>query len=73
MREEIEHIREGKHGARSTKQAVAVGLPKARYGQRSAEGRTHASKAPARLTELSAPCRLLEGESAGSEELSSMG
>jgi len=28
--EEIEHIREGKHGARSTKQAVAIGLSKAR-------------------------------------------
>lgn len=30
VREEIEHIREGKHGARSTKQAVAIGLSKAR-------------------------------------------
>jgi hypothetical protein len=28
VREEIEHIREGKHGARSTKQAVAIGLSK---------------------------------------------
>jgi hypothetical protein len=26
VREEIEHIREGKHGARSTKQAIAIGL-----------------------------------------------
>jgi hypothetical protein len=30
VREEIEHIREGKHGARSTKQAIAIGLSKAR-------------------------------------------
>jgi hypothetical protein len=30
IREEIEHIREGKHGARSTKQAIAIGLSKAR-------------------------------------------
>jgi hypothetical protein len=30
VREEIHHIREGKHGARSTKQAVAIGLSKAR-------------------------------------------
>lgn len=30
VREEIEHIREGKHGARSTKQAIAIGLQKAR-------------------------------------------
>jgi hypothetical protein len=30
VREEMEHIREGKHGARSTKQAIAIGLSKAR-------------------------------------------
>jgi hypothetical protein len=30
IREEIDHIREGKHGARSTKQAIAIGLSKAR-------------------------------------------
>jgi hypothetical protein len=30
VREEIEHIRKGKHGARSTKQAIAIGLSKAR-------------------------------------------
>jgi hypothetical protein len=30
VREEMHHIREGKHGARSTKQAVAIGLSKAR-------------------------------------------
>ncbi len=30
VHEEIEHIREGKHGARSTKQAIAIGLSKAR-------------------------------------------
>src|SRR5881397_1550891 len=30
VREEMEHIREGKHGARSTKQAIAIGLNKAR-------------------------------------------
>jgi hypothetical protein len=28
--EEIHHVREGKHGARSTKQAIAIGLSKAR-------------------------------------------
>jgi hypothetical protein len=26
VREEIHHVREGKHGARSTKQAIAIGL-----------------------------------------------
>ncbi|HEY7817804.1 MAG TPA: transcription elongation factor [Vicinamibacteria bacterium] len=30
VHEEIEHIRKGKHGARSTKQAIAIGLSKAR-------------------------------------------
>ena len=30
VREEIDHIRAGKHGARSTKQAIAIGLSKAR-------------------------------------------
>jgi len=30
VREEIEHIREGKHGARSARQAIAIGLSKAR-------------------------------------------
>jgi hypothetical protein len=30
VKETIEHIRKGKHGARSTKQAIAIGLSKAR-------------------------------------------
>jgi hypothetical protein len=30
VREEIEHVREGKHGAANTKQAIAIGLSKAR-------------------------------------------
>ena len=30
VREEIDHIRAGKHGARSAKQAIAIGLSKAR-------------------------------------------
>src|SRR5882672_4800646 len=30
VREEVHHVREGKHGARSTKQAIAIGLSKAR-------------------------------------------
>jgi uncharacterized protein DUF6496 len=30
VKEEIEHIREGRHGARSAKQAIAIGLSKAR-------------------------------------------
>jgi len=30
VREEIHHVREGKHGAKNTKQAIAIGLSKAR-------------------------------------------
>ena len=54
VREEIEHIREGKHGARSTKQAIAIGLSKARRagvrlpapkaGQASAQTRKQAKR-----------------------------
>ncbi len=55
VKEEIEHVREGKHGARSTKQAIAIGLSKARRagvklkppkrGQASAGTRKSAEKA----------------------------
>ena len=55
VREEIEHVREGKHGARSTKQAIAIGLSKARRagvklppprkGQASARTRKTAARA----------------------------
>jgi hypothetical protein len=55
VREEIEHVREGKHGARSTKQAIAIGLSKARRagvklpppkrGQTSARTRRSAARA----------------------------
>ena len=33
VREEMHHIREGKHGARSTNQAMAIGLSKARRAE----------------------------------------
>lgn len=55
MREEVEHVRKGKHGARSTKQAIAIGLSKARRagvelkppkkGQASARTRKSAERA----------------------------
>ena len=31
VREEMHHIREGKHGAQSPQQAIAIGLSKARH------------------------------------------
>jgi hypothetical protein len=51
VREEIEHIRRGKHGARSTKQAIAIGLSKARQAGvplRPAPGPAKAKATPAR-------------------------
>lgn len=55
VREEMEHVREGKHGARSTKQAIAIGLSKARRagvdlppprrGQTSTQTRKNAERA----------------------------
>jgi hypothetical protein len=55
VREEMEHVRRGKHGARSTKQAIAIGLSKARRsgvklkppkrGQASARSRKSAERA----------------------------
>lgn len=54
VREEMHHVREGKHGARSTKQAIAIGLSKARRagvklrapkkGKASARTRTQAKR-----------------------------
>ena len=55
VREEIHHVREGKHGVRNSKQAIAIGLSKARKagvklpappkGTASAKkGRTHRSR-----------------------------
>src|SRR5438067_5262505 len=54
VREEMEHIRGGKHGARSAKQAIAIGLSKARRagvklaapkkGKASAETREQAAR-----------------------------
>src|SRR5258708_6799901 len=44
IREEIHHIREGKHGARSAKQAIAIGLSKARRAGVKLPPPAHASK-----------------------------
>lgn len=65
IREEIHHVREGKHGARSTKQAVAIGLSKARRagvklpppGRGQASKRTRASAARAYERGQGAPAR----------------
>jgi hypothetical protein len=48
VHEEIEHVREGKHGARSTKQAIAIGLSKARRAGVKVPAKKTASKATRR-------------------------
>src|SRR5512134_2671167 len=44
VHEEIKHVREGKHGARSTEQAIAIGLSKARRAGVPLKGRTRAAR-----------------------------
>ena len=48
VREQIHHVRERKHGARSTKQAIAIGLSKARRAgsRRAAAKRAAWTKGP---------------------------
>ena len=45
VREEIHHVREGKHGARSPEQAIAIGLSKARRAGVKLDAPRHASAA----------------------------
>ncbi len=68
VREEIHHVREGKHGARSPQQAIAIGLSKARRagvklpppakGKASAQTRNKATQ------------ELRKGESSGKKRIS---
>ena len=48
VREEMEHIREGEHGARSPEQAIAIGLSKARHATNKAPGKARSHKGPRR-------------------------
>ena len=67
VREEMRHIREGKHGARSTQQAIAIGLSEARRagvklpppkaGRSSPEVRKKAEQDLARAGKSKAPSR----------------
>ena len=54
VREEIEHIREGKHGARSAAQAIAIGLSKARRAGVDCRGLRKAKRPRTRATARSA-------------------
>jgi hypothetical protein len=67
VHEEIRHVRKGKHGARSTKQAIAIGLSKARRagvklpapkkGTASAKTRSGARSALKRAGKKASPAR----------------
>ena len=57
VREEMHHIRGGKHGARSTKQAIAIGLSKARR----AGVKLRASRTSSAATKRSAKSALRAG------------
>jgi hypothetical protein len=61
VREEMEHVREGKHGARSTKQAIAIGLSKARR----AGVKLPASKRSSKRTKKQAKRDLSKGRKRG--------
>jgi hypothetical protein len=64
VHEEIEHIREGKHGARNTKQAIAIGLSKARR----AGIKLPASKSASKQTREQAARDTSRGRKAGSKK-----
>lgn len=66
VREEIEHVREGKHGARSAKQAIAIGLSKARR----AGVKLPAPKQASQKTRKQAARDTRKGESAGKRKTS---
>jgi len=81
VREEIHHIREGKHGARSPEQAIAIGLSKARRAgvdlpppkgesarRSAASARRNAGKRPSLSRSRAMEARLKkEGKSAGTK------
>lgn len=64
VREEIEHVREGKHGARSTKQAIAIGLSKARR----AGVKLPAKKGTSEKTQKQAARDIRKGKSSGKKK-----
>ena len=66
VREEIEHVREGKHGACSAKQAIAIGLSKARR----AGVKLPAPKQASQETRKQAARDTRKGESAGKQKTS---
>jgi hypothetical protein len=67
VREEMRHVRKGKHGARSTKQAIAIGLSKARRAGVKLKPPPRVPK-PRRRTRTSHNALVHEGRAAPSRE-----
>jgi hypothetical protein len=61
VREEMEHVRKGKHGARSPKQAIAIGLSKARRAGVPLPRRERGGRRRRRVSRPSARMRLDRG------------
>ena len=59
VREEMEHIRQGEHGARSPEQAIAIGLSKARRAgvKLPPQNAARTNKAPGKARSRKGPCR----------------
>ena len=84
VREEMEHVRRGKHGARSPEQAIAIGLSKARRSgvklgpppagtasakkQGDGDGRTRRTRASAKRSRARTAALKREGRSAASKQ-----
>src|SRR5579871_233117 len=75
VHEEIEHVREGKHGARSAKQAIAIGLSKARKagvkvppaaGKKASKTRASSSKPNPKRSRATSRALKKEGSAAAS-------
>jgi hypothetical protein len=67
VHEEIEHVRQGKHGARSPQQAIAIGLSEARRAGIPVPPKKNASTA----TRKKANREIKQGKSAGAKGTSS--
>jgi hypothetical protein len=76
VREEMEHIRQGKHGARSTNQAIAIGLSKARKAgvalppreEKTPPGKTRQNRPSARRSQATLEVLKREPHSAASHQ-----
>jgi hypothetical protein len=69
VKEEMDHIREGKHGAKSAKQAIAIGLSKARRAGVAIKPKGEAARAkPVRKSTGACRSRALRGRQARAQE-----